>query len=78
MDICWVYPNPANNILNIISSIDGEFNLLFYDFAGNIVFSKENIGSDFYQTDVSQFSKGMYIVSLNTSESVVYKKITIQ
>ena len=34
--------------------------------------------ADFYQVDVSQFSKGIYIVSFNTFESVVYKKTLCQ
>jgi len=59
-----VYPNPANNIINIESAERG--NLILSDMQGRVVLKKEFEQND--QIDVSAFEPGRYILSLYTQE----------
>ena len=67
-----LFPNPTNGILNI-----GNENLekiLIYDVSGKVVkeFAPES------QIDVSNLSKGLYIINLLLSNEIIVDKIVIQ
>ncbi|MBI9037759.1 MAG: C10 family peptidase [Bacteroidales bacterium] len=77
-----IYPNPANNIL--ILKFNSEENQTFLikisDKLGKIVY-KENTelfnGSFTKNIDVSNFAKGMYIISLRNEKGIINKKVII-
>ena len=62
-----LFPNPTNRILNIrggdIQRID------IYSVDGQLLYTKENNGSDQMQVDVSQFAAGQYFVKVQSSDN---------
>ena len=71
------YPNPVSDNLNIISTLDGDFNI--YDINGKIIL-KTTI--DAYNTtnriDVKNLITGIYLVQLNNNSQTVSKQILIK
>jgi len=53
-----IYPNPATDIINIVSS-DKLLEVSIYSVTGQLMYSSENIGV----VDVSNYTAGLYIVS---------------
>mgnify|MGYP002013133287 FL=1 len=72
-----IYPNPTKGFFTIAS----EENLILYnleilDFSGKNILRKD-IGSKSANFDISNLSKGLYIVKIKTTESVITKKIIL-
>ena len=66
-----IYPNPANNIINVAAKEIVEIKL--YDLLGNEILSqKEN------EIDVSGLANGIYFVQLNTQGNTYTQKIIVQ
>lgn len=63
-----ICPNPVGDYLNIKSKKDGENNLKIYSLDGKLL-KEENYFGDNYQTDISNFSSGMYLIKINDSYS---------
>jgi len=57
-----VFPNPTNRILNIKGEDMRRIDL--YNADGQLVYTKENNGSDLVQVDVSRFAFGQYFVKV--------------
>lgn len=72
-----IYPNPTKGIFTITSEENLILeNIEILDFSGkNIV--RKTIGSKSANFDISNLSKGLYIVKIKTSESVITKKIIL-
>lgn len=63
--IIQLYPNPANNILNLtFSALNAGSKLVHvYSTSGDVVFSnKASLNSNTMTVDVQQFAKGLYII----------------
>jgi len=60
------YPNPAENILSIESTVSGQ--LTMTDLQGRIVLQKQFCGNE--TLDVTSFGQGHYFVSLQTENAV--------
>ncbi len=77
-----IYPNPVNDLLNLKFNNEGtqSFLIKISDKLGKIV-SEENTelfnGSFTKKIDVSNFAKGMYIITLRGEKGVINKKIII-
>jgi hypothetical protein len=72
-----IYPNPANQVINIASGYDLR-KVTLINYVGQTVFSQVVDGNDF-QINVSGFVKGMYFVRIETTQgSVITKPISIQ
>ncbi|HRS53536.1 MAG TPA: T9SS type A sorting domain-containing protein [Bacteroidales bacterium] len=56
-----IYPNPANDILNIIPSINANLNIDIYNINGSKVKSYKNINTQL-SVDVSAFNSGLYLI----------------
>lgn len=68
-----VYPNPVNDVLNIVG-VEGEFDLFIFDLSGKLVFSSFNtLGNQ--QINCSVFSSGTYMLRIDTAESKQFVKI---
>jgi type IX secretion system substrate protein len=76
-----VYPNPANQTLNInLSNSDSELNLVLISLHGSVVYIDKinsNQSGLSKQIDVSKFAKGVYFVRLFNSEQSMIKKILV-
>ena len=82
-DTFTVYPNPANDHVNIVFSSDKEesFTICLMDITGRIALSQINnsiIGINQYQTDLSTIAKGVYVVILQIGEVVKQIKIVVE
>jgi len=72
-----IYPNPANDIINISLSNNQEKiqKIQISNVLGQVVFNSiDNEKS----INVSNFNKGLYYVTVTTSDKVISKKITIE
>lgn len=68
-----IYPNPANNFINIETVDDEEFEILLYDSRGSLHKKLNNTKS----IDISNFPPGSYILHYRTKENIIKKKIII-
>ncbi len=71
-----VYPNPTNRFMHIdvLNGIKVKA-VTIYDMAGRVIYQ---INSGWQQIDVSGFTKGVYIIEINTDKYVSKKKLLIQ
>src|SRR5690606_13609723 len=74
-----VYPNPTENILNISADLVSiaDANVKIYDISGKLVYENANL---FYNTnaaniDISAFNSGVYLLKLETNETVQTVKV---
>lgn len=70
-----VYPNPANNRLNITMN-DKINSVKIFNISGQMIFNK-NYASESVQLDVSQFESGIYIMQINDGKSTKNQKLII-
>ena len=70
-----VYPNPAQNILNIEVKEDNS-NLTIFDLSGRQIFTQTNLEKK-TQLDCSTFSNGIYLVQVKKDKSISTQKIVI-
>ncbi len=70
-----VYPNPATDILNIVSEGANINSVEVYDLRGRRVSSFIDNKQDYVALDVSSFNTGVYFVKINTDAGEVTKKI---
>ncbi|MCK4639255.1 MAG: C10 family peptidase, partial [Bacteroidales bacterium] len=78
-----IFPNPANENLNLKFTINETQNIKMklMKITGEVVYSKNltDFDGDYQKTiDVSQYSKGIYILSLITEKGTVNKKIVVK
>ena len=69
-----IYPNPAKNKLNIISSLSNTTSLILYNLNGKEVLRK-TISSSKETLDVSKLPNGMYFIQVIGEISAVRKII---
>jgi hypothetical protein len=67
-----IYPNPANNLINMATTQDITEIKLFDVLGNNILSTKEKV------IDVSNLAEGIYFIEVQTSEGVLTKKIIVQ
>ena len=62
-----VYPNPANQVIKVISSFEKNVNLMIYHSSGQLVFETQSyiLNSNI---DVSNFAPGMYYIRVNDND----------
>lgn len=76
-----LYPNPANNKIQIDLNNAGENleSIVFYDLIGKRVMSLSNLKSNQSNIDVSALAKGMYLVEITTLSNLkITKKLMIE
>ncbi|MCO5249982.1 MAG: T9SS type A sorting domain-containing protein [Candidatus Kapabacteria bacterium] len=81
--ITKLYPNPANEKLNIEVTLNkmGELKYIIYDLSGDALISgilgDNIIGSHTFDIDVKSISAGQYYLSLSTKNGSVVKKFNV-
>lgn len=77
----FLYPNPANQILNIEfkNPVEGKLNVFISDVQGRMVGNSvfENVSRQF-QLNMTDLSSGIYFVQIRTAEQVFTEKVIIQ
>lgn len=69
-----IYPNPANEQLNISSQNEAINQLQLYDISGKLLMNQQNIESTQVTLNVAQLSEGIYFLRLNNQTT---KKVII-
>lgn len=70
-----IYPNPASDIINI--NIDENINhLVIYDYTGKAILELNEVTDK--QVDVSNLSKGIYLIEVTTNTGIYSQKLIIE
>lgn len=69
-----VFPNPANDVINIVSSTKIE-KVELYNILGESLVNVNNLSLNEYKMDLSRFSKGVYFIKINNA---IIKKIIVK
>lgn len=69
-----IYPNPSNGIVTIRYE-KGISAIKLYDMAGNLVLFDENVGSNKFSFDLSQYESGIYNVQIMSGDDLLNGKI---
>lgn len=72
-----IFPNPATACVTILFPEFADNQLSITDLSGNVIFSTKTSGNSL-DLDTSNFTKGIYIVSILNSEKRLNKKLIIQ
>lgn len=75
-----VYPNPTNGLVTVqIKEIAEDFSIAVIDALGKVMYMQNGQrGTDNYQIDMSSFTKGIYIVRIQTDSEFLSKRIILQ
>jgi len=79
----FVYPNPANSILNIQMSLSkqADHQIEITDLSGKVLSKKElkieRAGNNIYQIDISKFAEGAYLVKIVSQQKIHMEKFSI-
>jgi uncharacterized repeat protein (TIGR01451 family) len=74
--LAFVYPNPANDIINIALP-QGVWNMKMYNTSGQLVYSKESSVNSIQTVDISTFAEGVYQLILKNGTRVEVLPISI-
>lgn len=78
----FVYPNPTNGIISVDLLLDKPETILIeiMDISGQLVYSQQFSGSDFYskKIDMSGKAKGLYLVNVITEQNISTRKIILE
>lgn len=70
-----VYPNPANDIVNLNTSLNGAIDIQLFDISGKQILSTTTENKTI---DVSNYSTGIYYLKISQGDYSSVKKITIK
>jgi len=78
-----VYPNPANDLLNIsfIPKSETDVQVQLQNIEGKIMYSQDiqNIKNKLLHTiDISQMAAGIYVVILNSDKAIIREKVIVK
>lgn len=71
-----LYPNPANNVLNIVLPESKNANMVMHDLSGKLIYAQNGTAQNM-QLDVSGFECGTYVVTLTTDAGVSVEKLIV-
>jgi subtilisin-like proprotein convertase family protein len=77
----FLSPNPATNLLNVNFQrpLKGASKALFHDLQGRLVASQDILAGEFHlQTNLDNFTSGIYFITVSTPEGVMAKKFVVQ
>jgi nitrogen regulatory protein PII-like uncharacterized protein len=70
-----INPNPAENYFQI-NGLEGSYKVIITDLSGKTVLIKQVINNE--QVSISNLSKGIYILKLNSVEGIIERKLVKQ
>ena len=74
-----LYPNPAEDIVNIRLDKTGQYNVVLSDINGRQLTTKNiNTLSNDFAIDVRNYSRGLYFLTLTNSEYTLTQKFIIK
>jgi hypothetical protein len=72
-----IYPNPANNFLNIVSLKTGISSVEIYNLNGQLVLNKE-VNNNQKTINISSLEGGIYIVDILSENTSVKRKLIVE
>ncbi|MBS1650617.1 MAG: multicopper oxidase domain-containing protein [Bacteroidetes bacterium] len=72
-----IYPNPANGIVNIETSLTDVNSIAVYNALGELVYSENKSGLHQIQLNTNTWSKGMYNIIVNGKGKIQNKKLIV-
>ena len=72
-----IYPNPANNFLNIVSNSIGINTISIYNLHGQEVLNNKVNGNQI-RLNISELSNGVYIMDIRSNDASVKRKLIIE
>jgi len=72
-----IYPNPTSGELKIENAKLKIENITVYNTAGQVVYTKSNINSNFYRLNTEFLNKGMYFISIQTKSGIENYKFVV-
>ncbi len=72
------YPNPTSNQVTVETPIDESYTITICNINGQTVLTQQSAGLSSVTIDVSQLSKGVYILEVQSAKQTVSKKLVIQ
>ncbi len=70
-----LYPNPTQNIINIVSPKAEITSIEVFDLRGRKINSLDTNNQDNYQLDMSTLGSAMYFVKINTLDGSIIKRV---
>ena len=72
-----VFPNPANELLNVVSSEDATIQL--FSVNGSLLFKSDNVvANEKLQINTANLADGVYLLQVSNDNFVSTKKVVIQ
>jgi hypothetical protein len=71
-----LYPNPANDVVNIVSSNDIK-TIEVINYVGQTIYKNNSVNLKITKLDVASFNSGVYFVKITTTEGIKTSKITV-
>ena len=71
-----LYPNPANDVVNIVSSND-IMTIEVLNYVGQTIYKNNDVNQKTAKLDVNSFNAGVYFVKITTTEGIKTSKITV-
>jgi hypothetical protein len=66
-----IYPNPANDELNISMNVNDDYEVTFYDITSRNIL--QQYFTESIVIDIEKFNKGIYIYEIRNKNEIVYK-----
>ena len=71
-----LYPNPANDVVNIVSTNDIK-TIEVLNYIGQMIYTNKNVSLKKVELNVSSFKAGVYFVKITTTSGIKTTKITV-
>jgi hypothetical protein len=75
-DQCLIYPNPANNQINILGLRNTHHKLVIFDMNGKQILNKAIKGSS-ATIDIGHLEPGVYLICIQNENGIHYRKIAV-
>jgi hypothetical protein len=75
-----IFPNPVNDVMNIrfIGNEEEKINLILFDYLGRVILTMHDLSTEeIHKIDMSNFSKGEYIVKIFLNNIVYHDKFIL-
>ena len=72
-----VYPNPTKGIVHISFQKEEPFNLYVRSESGQLIYYKEHAEGSQYIVDITQFPRGIYLVTIEMKNNTITKTISM-
>ncbi|PQB06169.1 bacillolysin [Polaribacter filamentus] len=73
-----IYPNPSQGIFNIEMKNISDFHYEIFDISGKSITNKIDVTLNSFEINLSNYSKGIYFLKLQSNEEVITKKLIIK